>query len=97
MVTNTAADAWERVVFFKELKGFFKFSFAHEGDIALNTDMRRASCSAGGGSPLADGKGARNCLIILFVNGFSRGEAFVIIIRKINGAYLDTIAATGAF
>jgi hypothetical protein len=97
MVANTATDAWKRVVCFEESKGFLIFSFVHKGDIPLDTNVRRTCRFAGGGSPFADGKGTWDGLIVLFKNGFSCGETFIIVIGKINGAYFDTIAAAGAF
>jgi hypothetical protein len=59
--------------------------------------MSRTSCLAGRRAAFADPKSPGDRLGVLFVNCFTVGQAFIILIGKGNGTYLDTLATAGAF
>jgi hypothetical protein len=97
VMADSAADAGERMLFFEEFQGFSVFALIDKGDIALDAHVCRAGGLAWGRAALVDTNNPGNGLGIFFESGFAFREPFVIFVGACNGAYLGTLAATGAF
>jgi hypothetical protein len=63
----------------------------------LNVQTARACQTAGGLVSLINGESAGDCLGILFISRFFRGETLLIFIRKIDRTDLGAFTAAGAF
>ena len=97
MMAYPAANAGERVIFFKKRQRFRVFALINQGNISLDAYMGRASCLARRRAALADPKSPRDRLGVLFVNCFAIGQALVILIGQGNGTDLNTLSTAGAF
>jgi len=97
VMTYPAADAGEGMLLLEEFQSFPVFSLVDKGDVALDAYM----CGTGGfawcRAALVDTIGTRDGLGIFFESSFAFREPFVIFVGACNGAYLGTLATTGAF
>jgi hypothetical protein len=97
VVAHPATYGREGVIFSKEFECLCVLTGVDQSDIALDTDMGRASGLAGRYTAFGNTIGARNGLSILLINGFAGIQALVVFVWYIDRANLGTIATAGAF
>lgn len=97
MVADTAADPGKGVFFFEKPQGLVVLTFSDQGDIALDAGMRRTGGLARGGTPFVYAECPRNGLGILFIDGLTKIDAFVVLVGKGDRADLGALAAACAF
>ena len=97
VMANPATDPRKGVVFFEKFQCFLIFTLVDQGNITLNTDMRRTGGLTGGCPPFFDAKSTGNGLGIFFNCRLTRGKTLVIVIGAGYGTYLGTFTTTGTF
>ena len=68
------------MIFFEKRQRLLIFALVDQGDVSLDTDMRRTGGLARGCSPFFNSKGTRYGLGIFFKGRLTRGESLVIFI-----------------
>jgi hypothetical protein len=97
MVTDPSTDTGKRVIVSEKLQRFLILSLVDQGDVALDAYMGRAGGFAGGRAAFADAESSRDCLRVLFEDGFTLGQAFVVFIGQSDGANFGALATARAF
>jgi len=97
MVADPAADCRERVLLLDQLQRFPVFTLSNQGNVALDTDMGRASGLARAAAFLVDGIRSGHRLGIALVGGLAGGKALIEFIFQLNGTDGRAFPATRAF
>ena len=97
MGTNPAQHTGQRQILHDDFKGLFVLALLDHVDITLDIQPAGTCQTARGLVAFINRKGAGNGLGILFVGRFFRGQAFLILVRQIYGAYLGALTAARAF
>ncbi len=97
VMADSAADAGERMLFFKEFQCFSVLALVDKGDVALDTYMGRTGGFTGRGAAFINNKCTRDGLGIFLESSLTIREPFIIFVGACNGADLGTFAAAGAF
>ena len=97
VVADPAADCGKRMILLEQFEGLVILARVDQGNVALDAHVCGAGRPARGGAALGDGKGPRDRLGILFVDGLAGGEPLVVLVGKLDGADLGAVTAAGAF
>ena len=96
MMADPSTDTGKRVVLFEQFQRLAVLSVIDQGNVALDAYMSRAGGFAGGRAAFADAESSRDRLGVLFEDGFTLGQAFVVFIGQSDGANFGALATAGA-